>query len=103
VHDFADGIDASRGTRAAERWAGCVASDSRAHGLNDLGDIRVVGVVVVVVLELAVIVELVRTGLGVDEILNLMCLLDLWRAFTLTGGFLLLGILHKRVIKCLLK
>jgi hypothetical protein len=45
----------------------------------------------------------VRTGLGVDEILNLMCPLDLWRAFTLAGGLLLLGILCRRVIKCLLK
>jgi hypothetical protein len=95
VHDLADGVGGG-GARAAERWAGCAASNSRAHGLNDLGDIRVVIVVVgVVILELAVIVEIARTGLGVDEILDLMCPLDLRRTFTLAGGLLLLGILCK--------
>jgi hypothetical protein len=102
MHNLADSVGGGC-ARAAERWAGCTASNSRAHRLDDLGNIRVVGVIVVVVLELAVIVEVARTSLGVDEILDLMCPLDLRRTFTLAGGLLLLGILCKRVSKCLLK
>jgi hypothetical protein len=100
VHNLADGIG-GRGARAAERWGGCAASNSRTHGLNNLRDIRVVVIVVgVVVLELTVIVEVARTSLGVDEILDLMCPLDLRRTFALAGGLLLLGILCKRVSQC---
>jgi hypothetical protein len=57
---------------------GCVRSKQQQNTrLDNLGDIRVVAVVVVVVLKLTVIIEVVHTGLGVDEILNLMCPLDL--------------------------
>jgi hypothetical protein len=57
---------------------GCVRSKQQQNTrLDNLGDIRVIAVVVVVVLKLTVIVEVVHTGLSVDEILNLMCPLDL--------------------------
>jgi hypothetical protein len=97
VHNLADGVS-SRSVRAAERWAVCVASNSRVHGLDNLGDIRVIAVVVVIVLKLTATVEVACTGLGVDEILNLMCPLDLQRTFALAGGLLLLGILCKELI-----
>jgi hypothetical protein len=68
------------------------------HGLDNLGDIQVVAVVIVIVLKLTVIVEVAYTGLGVDEILNPMCPLDLWRTFALASGLLLLGILCKELV-----
>jgi hypothetical protein len=97
VHNLADSVG-GRGARAVERWAVCAASNSRVHGLNNLGDIRVVAGVVVILFKLTVIVEVAYTGLGVDEILNPMWPLDLWRTFALASGLLLLGILCKELI-----
>jgi hypothetical protein len=65
-------------------------SDGRVHGLNNLGHVRVAAVVV---FELAVVVDVPRTGLAVDEIFDLMCTPHVRRTFTLAGRFFLFCVL----------
>jgi hypothetical protein len=65
-------------------------SNCRAHGLNNLGHVRVAAVVV---FELAVVVDVPCTGLVVDEIFDLMCAPHVGRTFALANRFFLFRVL----------
>jgi hypothetical protein len=89
AHQGVDSVG-SRWARSTKRWAGCTSSDGGAHRLNHLGYVRVAAVVI---FELAVIVDIPRTGIVVDEIFDLMCALHVGRMFALTGRFFLFCVL----------
>jgi hypothetical protein len=70
-----------------------MASNSGTYGLNNLWDIQVF--IVIIVSEVTVVINVTCTGLGIDEILDLMYIFDLQRTLTLASRLLLLGVLHK--------